>query len=60
MTAAHARLAVYLLTAGIGAFLTVWGSVNGNPEHIATGLGLLGVGGLASANTHPRTGKHAG
>lgn len=58
MTKAHARLIAYLLAVAAGAVVTVLGAIRGDIELIATGFGLLGVGGLASANT-PVQAKHA-
>lgn len=53
MTATHARIVVYILGALTGAFLVGLGAIRGDASLITAGLGLLGVGTLASANTHP-------
>lgn len=58
----HARFITYLLAAGVGAAITILGAVKGDATLMATGMALLGTGGLAGANTYTTTiprGKHA-
>lgn len=58
MTAKHARFIVYILTALVGAFLVVYGAIQGDAQLVVTGAGFLGVGALAGANTTTREAKH--
>lgn len=51
-----ARLGAYLIGAATGAALAIIGALNGDPVLVTAGIGLLGTGGLASANI-TRTGN---
>ena len=56
MTAAQARIIGYLAGLALGLFMAVYGTVTNNPEAVVTGIGLVGVGGLAAGNVYPRGG----
>lgn len=56
MTAAQARIAAYLAGVALGAFMAAYGTITNNPEAVATGVGLVTVGGLAAGNVFPRSG----
>lgn len=56
---ALARLIGYLAAVGLGVYMTVHGVQHDSPDLVTSGIALVGVGGLASANV-PRTGaRHA-
>lgn len=60
MNMTHARLAVYVLGALVGAFLIGLGAIRGDWALITAGGGLLGTGALAGANTHPEDSRPRG
>lgn len=47
---ALARLIGYIAAVLLGLFMTVWGVIHTDPALVATGLALVGVGGVAGAN----------
>lgn len=58
-TAATIRLTLYLVVGlALGAFMTVWGIIHGDAALVASGLGLVTIGGTAAPNVTSRTGDH--